>query len=166
MNKIMEKVKNGKLPEITKAKGKKKNRKLSIRWKILIPSTITVCVLATVLSVSAYNTMHKGMTTIGKEQAYTVAKFSVNAIDPKALSSLAVGCDNTPEYKAIQETLAKLQQEYHIAYLYTLYTDGNQVYYGVDADTSENHSHPEEHPCPAEDKLLSASAYGGQNRDS
>ena len=84
--------------------------------------------------------MHKGMITIGKEQAYTVAKYSVNAIDPEILSTLEVGCDDTPEYKLIQDTLAKLQKEYHIAYLYTLYTDGNQVYYGVDADNSENHS--------------------------
>lgn len=117
-----------------------KTRKLSIRWQILIPSTLLVFLLALIISCSAYNNMNKGMTQIGMEEAYMAAQFSVNSIDGDVLASLGEGCDDTAEYQKLQSTLSKLQSTYSIAYLYTLYTDGEKVYYGVDADNSENHS--------------------------
>ena len=121
-------------------KSGRKKRTISIRWKILIPTIITVCVLASVISTSAFRAMREGMISIGMEQAHTVAKFSVDSVDGDILKTLDVGCDETKEYQEIFATLSRLQKEYGIAYLYTLYTDGETVFYGVDSDSTENHS--------------------------
>ena len=116
---------------------KRKTRKLSIRWQILIPATAFVCLLVFAISFSAYKNMQRGMTKLGMEEAYMAAKFSVNSVDGDILQNLAVGCDESDEYQSIKNKLVSIQSSYNIAYLYTLYTDGKDVYYGVDADTSE-----------------------------
>lgn len=121
-------------------KKKRKTRKLSIRWQILLPATIVVSLLSITISVSSYKNMQKGMVGMGVHIATMAAQFSLDAVDGDVLDRLKPGCDNTEEYQMIYKKLGDIQEKYNIAYLYTLYTDGTNVYYGIDADKTESHS--------------------------
>ncbi len=48
---------------------KTKVKKLSIRWKILIPSTILVIAMCAVIGLNSYNRIKTGMIQLGVEQA-------------------------------------------------------------------------------------------------
>lgn len=50
------------------------------------------------------------------------------------------GCERAQGYQTVLRSMRRVQADYGIAYLYTLYTDGSKVYYGVDTDESENQS--------------------------
>lgn len=115
---------------------KKKTRRLSIRTKIALPTSILIVIICTVLGICSYRSIHAGMVAMGVEEAGMVAKIAVNAIDSELVSALTPGCEDTEEYKTLLTSMRAVQQEFGIAYMYTLYTDGNQVYYGVDTDQS------------------------------
>ena len=121
-------------------KRQKNIRKLSIKWQILIPASFAISILCILISVSTYRNMEKGMVGMGVHIATMAAQFSLDAVDGDVLRNLQVGCDDTMEYRDIQKSLSEIQDKYNIAYLYTLYTDGTTVYYGIDADNTENHS--------------------------
>jgi len=51
--------------------------------------------------------------------------------------TLKPGDESTSAYERMLESLVSARERCNMKYLYTLYTDGSQVYYGVDADDSE-----------------------------
>lgn len=116
---------------------KEKTRKASIRAKILFPASILVLLVCVALGVSSYRSINAGMVEMGVEEAEMAAKIAVSVADGDLVSKLAPGCEGSEEYQTLLTSLRAIQQEFGIAYLYTLYTDGSQVYYGVDTDTSE-----------------------------
>lgn len=117
---------------------KQKTRKLSIRVKVLLPASILVLIVCVAAGISSYRSINDGMVAMGAEQAQMAAKIAVTVTDGDLVSELVPGCEDTENYQTVLSALREVQQEYGIAYLYTLYTDGSQVYYGVDTDTSEN----------------------------
>ena len=64
---VVEKMKEG------IAATKQKTRKMSIRWKILIPTTVMVLGICLVLGVLAYVSLSRGMISAGIEKAQIVA---------------------------------------------------------------------------------------------
>ncbi|MBD5520617.1 MAG: methyl-accepting chemotaxis protein [Lachnospiraceae bacterium] len=116
---------------------KQKTRKLSIKLKILIPVSILILVICVVMGVSAYNKIHTGMVSVGVEEAQMAAKVATNIVDADIIKGLVPGCESTEEYQSLLATMRNVQQEFGIAYFYTLYTDGSKVYYGIDTDNSE-----------------------------
>lgn len=48
------------------------------------------------------------------------------------------------EYQSLLAVMRNMQKNFGIAYMYTLYTDGKQVYYGIDTDESSGQAHPGE----------------------
>ncbi len=116
---------------------KQKTRKLSIRVKILLPVIVLVTVLCVILGVSSYKRMEEGMVAMGVEQADMVSKMAVKVVDGELLKTLEPGCEDSEAYQSIWDALSEIQQSYGIKYLYTLYTDGEMVYYGVDSDADE-----------------------------
>ena len=122
--------------EVTKEEQKKKI-KLSIRMKILIPATILIIAICVSMGVYAYTCIHDGMVDMGVEEAQMAAQIAVDILDADVLETLEPGCEGKKEYQLLLEELRGAQERYGIAYLYTLYTDGSMVYYGVDADASE-----------------------------
>ncbi len=116
---------------------KEKTRKAGIRAKILFPASILVLLVCVTLGVSSYRSINAGMVEMGVEEAEMAAKIAVSVADGDLVSKLTPGCEDTEEYQTLLASLRAVQQEFGIAYLYTLYTDGSQVYYGVDTDTSE-----------------------------
>ncbi len=116
---------------------KEKTRKRGIRIKIQIPTAILIMIVSLAMGFSWYKNINSTMVEMGCEQAELAAKVAVSVADGDAISQLTPECEETGEYQAVLASLREVQQEYGILYLYTLYTDGSKVYYGVDTDTSE-----------------------------
>lgn len=116
---------------------KQKTRRLSIQVKILLPSMILVAAICIVLGVSAYNSINAGMVEMGVEEAMMAAQIATDVADADLVTTLEPGCEETEEYQTLLTNLRAVQEKYGIAYLYTLYTDGSKIYYGVDTDKSE-----------------------------
>lgn len=114
----------------------KKVRKLSIKVKILAPVLILVIAICALLSVDSYQQMHSSLVSMGVEQADMASSVAVNVIDADLLATLAPGCEDSKDYQTIRSAMQSIQADCGIEFLYTLYTDGSSVYYGVDADAA------------------------------
>lgn len=118
---------------------KQKVRKLSIMWKLLIPTNIVILLLCGILGLFSYNTLEEEMVAMGQTQSMTVAALAEGELDPEVIAQITVpGMEETDLYKSQQEHLIRVQEKGNVLYIYTLYTDGTSVYYGVDADTTES----------------------------
>lgn len=113
-----------------------KIRTLSIKLKILLPVNALILIICIVLGFSAYQKINDGMVSLGVEEARMAAMMVTDTIDGDAIGRLTPGCEQTQEYQSLLASLRTIQERFGIAYLYTLYTDGRQVYYGVDTDRS------------------------------
>ena len=118
---------------------KQKVRKMSIRLKLLIPVGVIILAICTLLSVFAYNTLQEEMMGVAQSEAQTVANIAANVVDPDILPTIKPGDEETENYLAQKAALIQMQKiSGSIKYVYTIYTDGSGVYYGVDADQSED----------------------------
>jgi methyl-accepting chemotaxis protein len=120
---------------------KEKTRRLGIKAKILLPTCIMIVMLCVVLGISAYRAVNEGMVAMGVEEAQMAAKIASGVTDGDIVEKLAPGDESTEGYKSVLEDLREVQQEYGIAYLYTLYVEDETIYYGVDTDTSEDQAY-------------------------
>lgn len=116
---------------------KQKTRRLSIRAKILWPAILLILAVCIILGSTAYVNINKGMVAMGVEEAQMAAKVAQNAVDGDLVKTLQAGDEETEAYQTLITAMRDVQQNFGIAYLYTLYTDGSKVYYGVDTDQSE-----------------------------
>ena len=115
-------------------KGKIRTRRLTIRAKILIPSVIIVVLVCGLMGYNSYTRFEESMVRMGVEEADMVATIVVDSLDANLVSEVTVGSEGTQVYQNLQGDLRKKQKACGIAFLYTLYTDGKKVYYGVDSD--------------------------------
>lgn len=120
---------------------REKTRRLSISAKILIPTGLLVIAVCAVMGASAYKNINEGMVSLGVEEAQMAGKIAVRIIDGDAVEQLEPGCEDTENYQTLLATMREVQQEYGILYMYTLYTDGQKIYYGVDTDTSDQQAY-------------------------
>lgn len=118
---------------------KHRTRKLSIKMKILIPSSMIVAAICLTMGVVMYLNYRNGMIEMGVEEAYMAAKVVLNTIDGDKVAQVEPG-NNDEIYNSLLEELKNVQETCGIKYLYTLYTDGKTVYYGVDTDMSDSHA--------------------------
>ena len=117
---------------------KQKVRRISIWWKLLVPVNLVILLLCGTMGIFSYNTLEEEMVKMGQTQALTVATLAKDELDPYAIAKITQsGMEGTEEYKSQQEHLIRIQEKGNVLYIYTLYTDGSKVYYGVDADTTE-----------------------------
>ena len=119
---------------------KRKTRRMSIRMKILLPASILILMICMLMGITAYRSINDGMVSVGVEQAEMAAKIAVDVTDGDLVAKLEPGCEDTKGYQDLLQTLRGVQTKYGIAFLYTLYTDGSGVYYGVDTDATEGQS--------------------------
>lgn len=115
-------------------KGKIRTRRLTIRAKILIPSIIIVVLVCGLMGYNSYTRFEKSMVRMGVEEADMAATIVADSLDAKLVYKVTVGSEGTQVYQILQGDLRKKQKACGIAFLYTLYTDGKKVYYGVDSD--------------------------------
>lgn len=115
-------------------KGKIRTRRLTIRVKILIPSIIIVVLVCGLMGYNSYTRFEKSMVRMGVEEADMAATIVADSLDANLVYKVTVGSEGTQVYQNLQGDLRKKQKACGIAFLYTLYTDGKKVYYGVDSD--------------------------------
>ncbi len=115
-------------------KSKIRTRRLTIRAKILIPSIIIVVLVCGLMGYNSYTRFEESMVRMGVEEADMAATIVVDSLDANLVSEVTVGSEGTQVYQNLQGDLRKKQKACGIAFLYTLYTDGKKVYYGVDSD--------------------------------
>ena len=111
-----------------------KTRGISIRTKILFPTSVLIILLCVIMGMNSYRRTKEGLVAMGVEEAQMAAVISTKVIDGEQVADLSAEKSESAEYKALRESMF----DCGIKYLYTLYTDGDKVYYGIDADESEN----------------------------
>lgn len=115
---------------------KRKTRGLGIRAKILFPTSVVIILLCAVMGMNSYLRTKEGLIAMGVEEAQMAAIISTKAIDVDQLATLSAEDGQNETYDALFNSMYGIKNDCGIQYLYTLYTDGSKVYYGVDADTS------------------------------
>lgn len=116
---------------------KQKVRKISIRLKLLIPVGAIFLIICSLLSLFAYGTVQEEMTLMGRKQAQSVAQITVVTLDGTKIAGIKLGDEYTANYLEQKDMMITMQEHSGIKYMYTLYTDGEKVYYGIDADQTE-----------------------------
>lgn len=115
-----------------------KTRGISIRTKILFPISVLIILLCVIMGMNSYRRTKEGLVAMGVEEAQMAAVISTKVIDGEQVADLSAEKSESAEYKALRESMFEIKKDCGIKYLYTLYTDGDKVYYGIDADESEN----------------------------
>lgn len=113
---------------------KRKTRGLSIRWKILLPACAIIVLLSLILGINSYKSIKAGMVGMGVEEASMAADIAMMVIDGDQLSKVTADTVGDANYEALYATMTNLKERCGILYLYTIYTDGEKVYYWVDTD--------------------------------
>lgn len=117
---------------------KRKTRGIGIRTKILFPTSIAIILLCVVMGLNSYQRIKEGLVAMGVEEAQMAAVISTKVIDAGLIAELSAEDVGSEAYNTLLDAMFGVKKDCGIQYLYTLYTDGNKVYYGIDADDTEN----------------------------
>lgn len=120
-----------------KTKTKRKTRGMSIRYKITLPVGLLMIIVCAGLGISAYSNVNRGLVEMGVQQADMAANIALDSVGGEIVGKIDDNGQDSAEYNITFNALTEIKDACHIEYLYTLYTDGSKVYYGVDTDTSE-----------------------------
>lgn len=120
---------------------KVKTRGLNIQAKIMIPAVIVVVLLAALMGMNSYLQLKDSLSSMGVEMAKMSTDMAMASIDASLIPDIKEGSEYTEAYYDINRILRQQKDACGIANLYTLYTDGSTIYYGVDTDT-ENPNAP------------------------
>lgn len=116
---------------------KKKTRKMSIIAKQMILTSVVVwvsiCIIVGIITVTRRN----DMVEMAIEECISVSKLLAEDIDSDKLIQINSSEGDCIEYLELQNQLNEHMNNGHIQYLYTIWTDGRNVYYGVDGDKEE-----------------------------
>ena len=116
---------------------KRKTRGIGIRAKILFPTTIVIALLCTVMGINSYQRTKEGLVAMGVEEAQMAAVIATKVIDAEQIAQLSAEKVGSEEYNALYDAMLGIKKDCGIQYLYTLYANGEKVYYGIDADDTE-----------------------------
>lgn len=116
----------------------RKTRGIGIRTKILFPTSMAIILLCVVMGFNSYQRTKEGLIAMGVEEAQMAASISVKVIDADRVTGLSGMGTDSAEYNALLQEMLDVKQDCGIRYLYILYTDGERMYYGIDADNTEN----------------------------
>lgn len=117
---------------------RRKTRGIGIRAKIILPASLIIVVLCAVMGLNSYLHIKDGLVDMGVEEAQMAAVISTKVIDAGQLAAMSEDKVGTGEYNALFDAMNGVKEDCGIKYLYTLYTDGDKVYYGIDADNTES----------------------------
>lgn len=116
----------------------RKTRGIGIRTKIILPASAVMILLCVVMGVNSYQRIKEGLVEMGVEEAQMAAVISTKVINADQVGEMSPEQKGSEAYRALQEAMFDVKEDCGIQYLYTLYADGNQVYYGIDADRTES----------------------------
>ena len=116
---------------------KRKTRKLSIKAKLLLLSGVILVLLSLALGILFYERMKADMVSMGVEQARVAAEVAASQVRGSLIKKIQPDSGETELYYMQRSALKSMKEKYGVKYMYTLTTDGINVYYGIDTDDSD-----------------------------
>lgn len=123
---------------------KQKTRKLSIKSKVLLPILIIVLISCILMGGWSYLIGQWCSVDTGRQTAHIAAKLASAQIDGDKLQNVREGSENSQGYQTLLNDLRRIKEESGIKYMYTLYLDDGELFYGIDTDDSEEQALPGE----------------------
>lgn len=120
-----------------KKMNKRKTRRLSIKTKLLLLSGVIVVLLSLTLGILFYERMKADMVSMGVEQARVAAEVAASQVRGSLIKKIQPDSGETELYYMQRSALKSMKEKYGVKYMYTLTTDGTNVYYGIDTDDSD-----------------------------
>lgn len=115
-----------------------KVRKVSIRWKLLAPVCVVILIICSVLGASNCVSIRSGLMQMATEQAQSVAEMTASVLDVDKIATISDSDENSEDYLEQKELMQELRGNSGIKYMYTLYAKEDNVYYGIDEDSSSD----------------------------
>lgn len=116
---------------------KKKIRKLSILTKQMMLIGAVVWVSIGIIVSFVTNTRRNDMVSMAGKESKAIATLLSTYIDADQHSQIKENNGECDEYQLLQKQLNSAMEASNIRYIYTLWTDGRNVYYGVDGDMQD-----------------------------
>ena len=124
--------------KVRKQLRKRKVRFLSIRQKFMLIAAACILLVSFTIGGISYFTMQEKMLEMAADKAQAIGVLAAKQVDKKVVSGFQPGDEDKVQYTRIRELLYDLKESSNVKYMYTLYTDGTTVYYGVDGDLSDD----------------------------
>lgn len=121
-------------PERKKVMRKRKVRFLSIRQKFMLIAAVCIVLVSVGIGTISYSSMERELLHMAADKAQAIAVLAGKQIDKNVLSKLGPGDERLTTYVSIRDWMIEAKESSNVMYMYTLYTDGTTVYYGVDAE--------------------------------
>ena len=140
---------------------KQKTRKMNIRMKILVPVLIMMLVVSAGMGVMMYMIGQEAYVKVGVEKSHLAADIAASMIDGDAIAQCKGDCAATEIYQTGLRNLREIKETCGILYMYTIYEDNGQLFYGIDTDDSEGQCQPGD--AYDDDALPVETALGGED---
>ena len=124
--------------EIKELVRRHKTRSMSIRMKVLVPAMLIVLIICLGMGLMFKNRIEGNMVATGGELAEYVGDLTINKLNGDLVSALVPGDEGSAAYLALKQAMESIRKGSPVKYMYTLYTDGDKVYYGLDADDADS----------------------------
>lgn len=123
------------MPKKNKAESKNKGKKkLSIKWKVLIPASLVVAILTAMVGFTLYQVAVREMIAMAGDEAASVASLAGEMLDKDLLTQLKAGDEGSDTYNQLYESMSNAQNRTGISYLFTIGKVNGQLCYMMDAD--------------------------------
>lgn len=116
---------------------KNKNRRRSVKQKILIPVLAINLVVVVALGLVLGSRMSNVSKDMAAQQALAAARFISTSVNCDEIVCLNPGDESSERYISNAEALEEACIGANVLFAYTLTTDGHQVYYGVESTQEE-----------------------------
>ena len=113
---------------------KRKIRFLSIRQKFMLIAAICIIAVSASIGGITYSTLRTEMLSMAADKAEAIGEMSAKHIDINVLTKFKPGSERLTMYVGMRDLLIEYKELGGVKYMYTLYTDGITVFYGVDAE--------------------------------
>lgn len=121
---------------------KQKTRKMNITTKLLIPVMVIILIVSAGMGVMMYLIGENAYVKAGVEQSHLAAKIASSMIDGTKVLKVHEGTADQDLYEKELWELREIRETCGILYMYTIYENDGQLYYGIDTDDSEGQCKP------------------------
>lgn len=125
------------MQENEKKTNKIKVRKMSIKLKLMLPMVAVIVFICLLMGINSYKKLQTDMVEVAGQLAENTASFALEKINGDTIADINENGTSSPSYANTYNALCDFRESSDIEYLYTLYSDGTTVYYGVDAATDD-----------------------------
>lgn len=119
---------------------KKRNRRVSIRVKIIIPTTLVAIGVCVCMALIFKWQMENNMIGTGGQVAEYIAARAVAQTDGNLVEKIPENGEGSAPYNAVRNSIIPVVEKAPVTDVYLLYTDGNQIYYMMDLNEDDKKS--------------------------